>query len=144
MSSDQTSITWTLSIKMSDGTSVTGAGVTQTISIARNGAVGKDGLYIKWGPESVTVQADSSGNVSVSALAPTAASFSVYQGATRLTVDSSLGNNSTFFVGTSPTSPSSILTPGTVTNTLGLQFYYKHIVGLMIVEMQIKKRDLKK
>ena len=30
---------------------------------------------------------------------------------------------------------------GTVTNTWGLQFYYKHIVGLMIVETETKKRD---
>ena len=33
---------------------------------------------------------------------------------------------------------------GMVINTWGPQSYYKHIVGLMIVEMEIKKKDLKK
>ena len=35
-------------------------------------------------------------------------------------------------------------TGGTVTDILDQQFYYKHIVGSKIVEMEIKKRDLKK
>ena len=33
---------------------------------------------------------------------------------------------------------------GMVTNTWDPQFYYKHTVGSMIVEMEIKERDLKK
>jgi len=59
MSSDSTTIVWTLEIKKANGTTISGASVVQSISKARKGDDGRDGLSAAWKPQVIALDSTS-------------------------------------------------------------------------------------